>query len=107
MPLIATVQGYLKPRSNQLKYSVTLYPALPFSYGELNCDRLHILITFIYIITPLLTSTQKPVLARGYGPLVLQIASCPSFMDLQNCNTSAIGNLWLFVFSTQQHKRYH
>ena len=34
-------------------------------YGELNyCDRLHILITFIYIITPLHTSTYKPVLAR-------------------------------------------
>ena len=38
----------------------------PYSYGELNyCDRLHILITFIYIITPLLTSTHKPVLARA------------------------------------------
>ena len=37
---------------------------LTYSYGELNCDRLHILITFIYIITPLLTSTHKPVLAR-------------------------------------------
>ena len=34
-----------------------------YSYGELNCDGLHILITFIYIITPLLTSTHKPVLA--------------------------------------------
>ena len=33
----------------------------PYSYGELNyCVRLHILITFIYIITPLLTSTHKP-----------------------------------------------
>ena len=38
----------------------------PYSYGELNyCDRLHIRITFIYIITPLLTSTHKPVLARA------------------------------------------
>ena len=39
----------------------------PYSYGELNyCDRLHIiLITFIYIITPLPTSTHKPVLARA------------------------------------------
>ena len=38
----------------------------PYSYGELNCcDRLHILITFIYIITPVLTSTHKPVLARA------------------------------------------
>ena len=37
-----------------------------YSYDELNyCDRLHILITFIYIITPLLTSTHKPVLARA------------------------------------------
>ena len=26
---------------------------LTYSYGELNCDRLHILITFIYIISPL------------------------------------------------------
>ena len=38
----------------------------PYSYSELNyCDRLHILITFIYIITPLLTSTHKPVLERA------------------------------------------
>ena len=38
----------------------------PYSYGELDyCDRLHILITFIYIISPLLTSTHKPVLARA------------------------------------------
>ena len=36
---------------------------LTYYYGELNCDRLHILITFICIITPLLTSTHKPVLA--------------------------------------------
>ena len=40
----------------------------PLATGlELNCDELHIiLITFIYIITPLLTSTYrpKPVLAR-------------------------------------------
>ena len=42
---------------------------LTYSYGELNCVRLHILITFIYIITPLLTSTHKPVLA--WPPLVL------------------------------------
>ena len=42
----------------------------PYSYGELNyCDRLHILITFIYIITPLLTSTHKPVLARAPSSL--------------------------------------
>ena len=32
----------------------------PYHYCErLNCDGLHILITFIYIITPLLTSTHK------------------------------------------------
>ena len=38
----------------------------PYSYCELNyCGRLHIIITFIYIITPLLTSTHKPVLARA------------------------------------------
>ena len=42
----------------------------PYSYGELNyCDRLHILITFIYIITPLLTSTHKPVLARALSSI--------------------------------------
>ena len=35
-----------------------------YYYGELNCDGLHILITFMYSITPLLTSTHKPVLAR-------------------------------------------
>ncbi len=44
---------------------------ITYSYGELNCDGLHILITFIYIITPLHTSTHKPVLARA--PLVLYI----------------------------------
>ena len=33
----------------------------PYSYGELNyCDRLHILITFIYIITPLLHPYINP-----------------------------------------------
>ena len=43
-----------------------------YSYGELNyCDRLHILITFIYIITPLPTSTHKPVLARAPSSLLL------------------------------------
>ena len=30
MSLIATVQGYLKPCSKQLKSSVTLYPPLPY-----------------------------------------------------------------------------
>ena len=46
--------------------SVCIVYVGPYSYGELNyCDRLHILITFIYIITPLLTSTHKPVLARA------------------------------------------
>ena len=46
--------------------SVLVLTQAPYSYGELNyCDRLHILITFIYIITPLPTSTHKPVLARA------------------------------------------
>ena len=46
----------------------------PFSYGELNhCDRLHILITFIYIITPLLTYTHKPVLARASSSNMLKL----------------------------------
>ena len=42
-------------------------PVGPYSYGELNCARLHILglTTFIYIFTPLLTSTHKPLLARA------------------------------------------
>ena len=35
-----------------------------YSYGELNCDGLHILLRLIYIIIPLLTSTYKPVLAQ-------------------------------------------
>ena len=30
MGLIATVQGYRKPYSKQLKFSVTLYPSLPY-----------------------------------------------------------------------------
>ena len=38
---------------------------LTYYYGELNCDRLHILITFVYSITSLLTSTHKPVLVRN------------------------------------------
>ena len=42
---------------------------ITYSYGELNCDGLHILITFIYIITPLLTSTYKPGLARDPSSL--------------------------------------
>ena len=42
-----------------------LYYFLAYSYGELNCDGLHILITFIYIINPLLASTHKPVLPRA------------------------------------------
>ena len=40
---------------------LTYAPTLDLNY----CDRQHILITFIYIITPLLTSTNKPVLARA------------------------------------------
>ena len=32
MFLITTVQGYLKPCSKQLKFSVTLYPPLPYEY---------------------------------------------------------------------------
>ena len=42
------------------------YPVvLTYSYGELNCDGLHILISFICIISSLLTSTHQPVMARG------------------------------------------
>ena len=45
----------------------------PYSYCEFNyCDRLHILITFIYIITPLPTSTHKPVLARAPSSVILR-----------------------------------
>ena len=44
-------------------FSLLTYVLLE-SYGELNCDGLHILITLIYISTPLLTSTHKIVLAR-------------------------------------------
>ena len=43
---------------------------LTYSYGKFNCDRLHIVITFTYIITPLLTSTHKPVLARSPSSLL-------------------------------------
>ena len=46
-----------------------------YSYGELNCDRLHILITFIYIITPLLTFTNKPVLARAPSNIARSLSS--------------------------------
>ena len=50
--------------------SVLVLTQAPYSYGELNyCDRLHILITFIYTITPLPTSTHKPVLARAPSSL--------------------------------------
>ena len=41
------------------------------SYGKLNCDGLYILITLIYIITPLLTSTHKPVLARDPSSFII------------------------------------
>ena len=51
-------------RADQFVLYYFLYLSfLTYSYSELNCDRLHILITIIYIITPLLTSTHKPVLA--------------------------------------------
>ena len=45
-------------------FSLHIRIVLTYSYGEFNCDGLHILITFIYIIAPLLTSIHKPVLAR-------------------------------------------
>ena len=45
-------------------YYVLYLSVLMYSYGELNCDGLHILINLIYIISPLLTSIHKPVLAR-------------------------------------------
>ena len=50
--------------ADQLVFCYFLYlSVLTYSYGELNCDGLHILINLIYIITPLLTFTHKPVLA--------------------------------------------
>ena len=36
-------------------FSILIRIVLMYSYGELNCDRLHILLILIYIITPLLT----------------------------------------------------
>ena len=59
----------------KLLLSFEFYPLFSWAGGKLlfwknpsegsDCDRLHILITFIYIITPLLPSTHKPVLARA------------------------------------------
>ena len=55
-----------------MQWGICISPYVgPYSYGELNyCDRLHILINFIYIITPVLTSTHKPVLARAPSSLL-------------------------------------
>ena len=59
----------LPPKHRPYKHARGIYisPYVgPYSYGELNyCDLLHILITFIYIITPLLTSTHNHMLARA------------------------------------------
>ena len=61
--------------ADQFVFYYFLYLSVYLSYGELNCDGLHILITFIYIITPLLTSTHKPVLARYASSwLLLRVA---------------------------------
>ena len=53
------------PKLRPDKHARGMCIVLTYSYGKLNCDRLHIVITFTYIITPLLTSTHKPVLARA------------------------------------------
>ena len=47
-------------------------------FHEYNCDVLHIQITLIYIITPLLTSAHKPVLARGPSSYYKQLISSAS-----------------------------
>ena len=79
----------LPPKHRPYKHArgICIIPYVgPYSYGELNyCDRLHILITFIYIITPLLASTHKPVLARApsslsYTTILYYYACCPPEM---------------------------
>ena len=45
-------------------FSLLIRIGLTYTYSVFNCDGLHIIITLIYIITPQLTSTHKPVLAR-------------------------------------------
>ena len=47
-------------------FSLLICIVITYSYSELNWDGLHIIITFTYIITPLLipVSKHKPVLAR-------------------------------------------
>ena len=45
-------------------FSLLIRTVLTYSHDELNCDELHILITFIYITTRRVTSTHKSVLAR-------------------------------------------
>ena len=73
--VLCTIWHKLPPKHRPYKHArgICISPYVgPYSYGELNyCDRLHILITFIYIITPLLTSTHKPVLARAPSSNIL------------------------------------
>ena len=60
-PLVSVswiIWGCHLPEQLFVLYDFLYVSVLAYSYGELNCDRLHILITFIYIITPLFTWTQ-------------------------------------------------
>ena len=57
------------PKLRPYKQARGMCIVLTYSYGKFNCDRLHIVIAFIYISTPLLTSTHKPVLARTHSSL--------------------------------------
>ena len=59
------------PKLRPDKHARGMCIVLTYSYGKFNCDRLHIVITFIYINTPLLTSTYKPVLARAPSSLYI------------------------------------
>ena len=69
---------------------------LAYSYGTFNCDRLHIVITFTYIITPLPTSTHKPVLARAPS-------SVSKDQWVQFLNTSSSLFLFLYYSSRTAH----
>ena len=60
------------PKLRPDKYTRGMCIVLTYSYGKFNCDRLHIVITFIYISTPLLTSTHKPVLARAPSSSIIR-----------------------------------
>ena len=62
------------PKLRPDKHARGMCIVLTYSYGKFNCDRLHIVITFIYISTPLLTSTHKPVLARAPSSSIIRYA---------------------------------